>query len=523
MTRPRGIAACGHSATARAAATIVEEGGNAFDAALAAMCAACVVEPVLASLGGGGFLLARPIDGRLAGKAVVYDFFPQTPRRRRPEAELDFQPIVADFGTARQEFHIGIGAAATPGAVKGLFTAHGDLGRMPLRRVVEPAVMLARDGVRVDALQAYLFRLAGAILSSTEACRRLYQSRDNPGEFLRDGETLRLAELADTLEILVIEGEDLFYRGEIASRIVADCAALGGHLTLQDLGHYRVERRHPLAIDAFGARLLLNPPPSSGGILIAFAMAILAQAGMEGLDWGSRAYIARLAQVMEMTNRVRLEARLHELGTETASAALLDPGLIRTYRSQVLGRPQAARGTTHISVIDADGNAAALSLTNGEGCGYVVPATAIVLNNVLGEEDINPHGFHRWPPDQRLSSMMAPTLVLAEDGSLTVMGSGGSNRIRTAILQVLLNLLAFGMPVEDAVRRPRLHFERDRLNIEPGFPEAALQGLEEEFEDVLRWQETNLFFGGVHTVRADRRGAISGAGDPRRGGVALAV
>jgi gamma-glutamyltranspeptidase/glutathione hydrolase len=183
----------------------------------------------------------------------------------------------------------------------------------------------------------------------------------------------------------------------------------------------------------------------------------------------------------------------------------------------------ARRGTTHISIIDAAGNAAGLTLSNGEGSGYVVPGTGIMLNNVLGEEDINPHGFHLWPQDVRISSMMTPTLVIDKDGGLTTLGSGGSNRIRTAILQVLLNRLVFAMPLEDAVNAPRLHVEGDKASIEPGYDEGAVDGLASAFPTVDRWPQSNMFFGGVHAVHRNGRGGFDGAGDARRGGaVALA-
>ena len=198
----KGAIAAGHVETARAAAAILAEGGNAFDAVLAGLCAACVAEPVLISLGGGGFLLAR----RAGGEAVLYDFFAQTPKVRRAAAEVDFFPIVADFGTAQQEFHIGKGSIATPGTVKGLFRVHRDLGSMPMARIVEPAADLARNGVRVDRLLAYIFRIVGKIYSSNAACRAVFGSREHPGDLMGEGEVFTLPAFADTLEALAREG-----------------------------------------------------------------------------------------------------------------------------------------------------------------------------------------------------------------------------------------------------------------------------------------------------------------------------
>ncbi len=519
---PRGIVACGHAETAEAAAAVLDAGGNAFDAALAAMCAACVAEPILASLGGGGFLLARPAAAGSAAAPLVFDFFGQTPKVRLPEDEIDFAPIEADFGSTQQAFHIGMGAMATPGVVKGLFAAHRALGRMPMREVVAPAVALARRGVVTTPMQAYMARVVGAILRHTPASFALLASPKHSGELVQAGEVYRLPEVADVLEILAIEGEDLFYRGEVANRIAGDCRLGGGQLTMADLGGYRVEVRRPVEIDALGARLYLNPPPSSGGILIAFALELLREGPFARDDQSSAEYVTTLAGAMAATNRARIEARLHELDEENVAAAALDPALLARYRGEVLPAVPGRGATTHISVVDAGGNAASLSISNGEGCGYVIPGTGIMLNNMLGEDDINPHGPHRWPVDRRLSSMMTPVLGLDRSGGVTALGSGGSNRIRTAMLQVLLNAFAFQLPLKDAVAASRLHVEQDKLSIEPGFPEPVLDALARSFA-LDRWAEKSMFFGGVHAARRDAGGGVSGAGDERRDGTVLAV
>ena len=519
--RARGVVASGHQETGRAAAAVLEEGGNAFDAALAAMCTACVSESVLASFGGGGFLLARPAQGRHQDETIQYDFFAQTPQSRNSSSDLDFVPVLADFGPTQQQFHIGMSSIATPGVVRGMFEVHRDLGHMPMRQIVEPAVRLAREGVRIGSKQAYMIGVVGAILKSSEASLKIFGSPDRPGELIGEGDVLTMPEFAETLEILAIEGDGLFYRGEIAKLISDDCGRRGGYLGLADLEGYSVERRHPLHLEVFGSKVHLNPPPSTGGILIGFALELLKSAELETLQSGSRQYLTRLAHVMKMTNQARLESRLHELDAENVTDTLLHSGFVDRYVGEILGRPAAPRGTTHISVVDAVGNVASLSMSNGEGSGYVVPGTGIMLNNMLGEEDINPHGFHEWPPNTRMSSMMAPTLVLDPELGVTALGSGGSNRIRTAILQVLLNSVLFRMPLEDAVMSPRIHVEGEKLSVEQGYSEAEVDALVEQFPDSERWGERNMFFGGVHAVRRTPSGEFEGAGDIRRGGVAI--
>ena len=189
-------------------------------------------------------------------------------------------------------------------------------------------------------------------------------------------------DFADTLDALAREGEDLFYRGEIASAIAGDCLSGGGLLSIADFEEYRAHQRHPLSVDYRGMRMYTNPPPSSGGILIAFALELLKGMDMRGLSFGTPAYLERLAKVMELTNKARIESGIHE-----TTGSLLDPDFLAIYKSEILDKPQVHRGTTHVSIIDAAGNAASLTVSNGEGAGYIAPGTGIMLNNMLGEED----------------------------------------------------------------------------------------------------------------------------------------
>jgi gamma-glutamyltranspeptidase/glutathione hydrolase len=514
----RGIIAAGHELTVQAAEAMLRAGGNAFDAVLAAHFAACVAEPVLASLGGGGFLLAcKP-----HAKPLIYDFFTHTPQHKRPVHELDFRPIVADFGTAQQEFHIGQGTIATPGSVKGVFEIHHDLCSMPLREIVAPAVQFAREGVRLNSLQAYIFNIVSPIYSATPETRQIYCSLDSGDRLVGEGEIIRQPELADTLEILAIEGVDLFYRGEIAQAIVRSCVQGGGHLTLNDLGQYDVMRRAPLVLIYRGAQVLTNPPPSSGGLLIAFGLELLKNVKPGLSEFGSAAHLITLAQVMALTNKARAQVLDRFDDVEKASDLLLSTAHLKPYFAAVANHMQRMRGTTHMSVMDARGNLASMTVSNGEGCGSIVSSTGIMLNNMLGEQDLSPQGFHLWQENQRISSMMAPTMVQYPDGSQLATGSGGSNRIRTALLQVLVNLLDFGMPVEQAVRSPRIHLEGEKLSVEGGFQSREVEQLVALYAEHEVWYDLNLFFGGVHTVTNDAGGFI-GEGDPRRGGVCRVV
>lgn len=512
--RIRGAVAAGHAATAEAAADTLRAGGNAFDAVVAAQWCACIAEPVLTSLGGGGFLLAHAASG----KTTLYDFFAHTPRRKRPVKTIDFHPIQADFGTTRQEFHIGYGSVATPGSVGGLFSIHRDLCTLPMPVLMEAAIDLARRGIRINRLQAYIFNVVKPIYLATPQAERRFASRKRPDSLVGEGETLRLPELADTLEQLGREGDRLFYSGDIADQIDAACRDGGGHLSRDDLSAYRVIKRKPLTVDYRDARLLTNPPPSSGGLLIGFALKLVERLAGTGLDFSSPEAIAVLAEAMQCTN----EARLESLAKNRFDNQLLEPAYMQQYLERVQGRARAYRGTTHISVIDAQGNLAALTTSNGEGCGHMLADTGIMLNNMLGEEDLNPHGFQRWPENRRLTSMMAPGMLQTGDGACIALGSGGSNRIRSAILQVVSAIVDSGLPLDEAVHRSRIHYENALLNIESGFDADVLSTLDGLFDEVKYWPDRNLFFGGVHAVARHRSG-FDCCGDPRRGGVALIV
>jgi gamma-glutamyltranspeptidase/glutathione hydrolase len=510
-----GVAASGSAEVSQTAVEILKAGGNAFDAVLGALCTASIAEPLLISLGGGGFLLALP-NGE---KPRVYDFFCQTPKQRRPDRELDFFPIIADFGTAEQEFHIGMGSIAVPGVVAGIFRAHRELGRMPISEIISPAVELARSGVMVDAFHQYIIRILSPIMQATAEASALYESPTEPGQLIREGELLRNPDAADSMEALVIEGPELMYRGEWASRLANDSRSNGGHITLEDLADYRVKRRKPVVFRHRGVRCAINPPPSPGGSLVAFALGVMGDWQSEQDSWGSTGHVLNLLRGMRAASVARHEYSM-EAGLEVKKMeALLGTETVQRWQQGLDLHSLFSRGTTHISVADVEGNIASLTASNGEGCSYVLPGTGIMMNNMLGEEDLNPGGFNRWKADSRLASMMSPAVAELPDGTRFALGSGGSNRIRSAITQVLVNLLDFGMTPEEAVSAPRIHLEGDMLSLEPGFPGEALSALRAAAPRAHLWPEKNLFFGGVHTVSVKHGGIFDGAGDPRRGGV----
>jgi len=492
LTKPLGAAASGHKETSKAARILLQEGGNAFDAALGAMCAACVCEPMLASLGGGGFLLAQTA----AGDSQVFDFFTQTPSAKH--GELDFYPIQADFGTVTQEFHIGMGSIAVPGIVAGLFAIHKTHCRLPLKKIIEPAVYLAREGVRINKLQKYINEILQPIIGASPEATALAAPMFAPGRLAEIGEFISNPDLADTFEALASHGP-------------------------RDLRSYEVILRKPVTVVSHGARISVNSPPSPGGCLIAFALSLLGKIRPGQHEWGGSEHVVALVRVMQASSLVRKKHGLAAGLDSGIAEKILSPDSLGQWHKTLETGALASRGTTQISVVDADGNLASLTLSNGEGSSYVLPGSGIMLNNMMGEEDLNPDGFHRMPPGVRLASMMTPTIVSLPDGGQIALGSGGSNRIRSAILQVLTNVLEFDMGLEQAVTAPRLHLEGSHLNVETGFSAAAIESLQLEWPGVEQWLDANLFFGGVHAVKRLSNGGFRAAGDPRRGGaVAIA-
>ncbi len=513
----RGAIAAGHPQTVQAGVEIFHLGGNAFDAAIAAMLASFVTEPALTSAAGGGFLLAHTAQGQ----NTLFDFFAQTPQSKRPLTDIDFYPVEVDFGTTTQEFHIGMGSIAVPGAIAGIFHIHQRLGRLPLKVVAEPAIHYAQSGTPLSELQAYCFQILAPILMADDAMKAVIAPN---GTLLQAGDVMIMSDFANTLSYLIDNGMREFYQGDMAQRLVQDCRHRGGFLTLDDLNAYRVIERSPLITTYRHKTLVTNPPPSSGGALIAFALNLLSDCPLAQLQTQSSDYVSVLAHAMSLTNQARKDGYDTHLNQDDVVQTFLSSMHLDRYRqqfSEVLAPLNKWGSTTHISAIDADGNAASVTASNGEGAAYVIPTTGIMMNNMLGEADLHPNGFHQWQVNQRISSMMAPTIVLdAQQRPEIVLGSGGSNRIRTAILQVLLKLIDFHMPIDEAVNSPRLHWETGSLNLEPGLHDLAVAASSlPAGTSIVPWERQNLFFGGVHAVARSPQGDFTGAGDRRRGGV----
>jgi gamma-glutamyltranspeptidase/glutathione hydrolase len=490
-----GVVAAGHPVSAQAGAGALREGGNAVDAALGAMLASFACEPLLTGLGAGGYMLVVA-PGQ---EPTLLDFFVEAPGRGADfSARADLIPVPVSFGDAVQVFHIGAASVGTFGMPAGVCEASRRWGRIPLPRLVAPAAALAREGVELNLPQAYIIEILGGIVTSTPESAALFAPG---GQLLGVGERLRQPELADALERLGAEGSAQFYEGETGAAIVDWVSERGGLLTREDLAAYAAAARPPLRVGYRGRAVLTNPPPSAGGILICHALSMLdAEPGPAGAT--------ELVAVMERTQRER---------TAEFLTGLDDPQFVAQF---LAGSGARLGSTTHIAALDREGWACSVTCSNGSASGIIVPGTGVHLNNMLGEQDLNPLGFHRHPPGRRMPSMMAPTVVVREGRAELAVGSAGSNRIRSAILQTILRSIDEGLPAQEAVDAPRLHYEDGVVYTEPGIDNEALSAAGWELGP---FRERNLFFGGAQAAAWEGGENFSGGGDPRRGGAAIVV
>ena len=504
-----GSIAAGHKTTAESARNILERGGNAFDASVGAVFTSMVSEFTLTGPGGGGAFLACPNGS----EPILFDFFVDTPPPH-PNKDLDFFNILVDFGPLKQEFHIGRGSAAVPGNTAGLLLVHERLGKLPLRTILEPAIEAARTGVILNESHGYLMKILDPILTHTSAGKNLFTPE---GTILKEGDNFKNPAFADFLEELIRHGTDYFYKGS-GAKCILDIFSENGLLTSECLANYKVIERTPLKIEFQDKIFYTNPVPSIGGTLIAFTLKLIENSrGSVGVD------VPDLIHAMQITALARKETsidpndsfQIGQILKETVFEKFLERYLSQRTLDRTERDAPSSGATTQVSIIDKCGNAASVTTTNGAGCGYLVPEMGIMLNNMLGEQDLNPLGFHNFVKQERLPTMISPSLVMGNDGPELVVGSGGSNRIRSAILQVILNYFIKEMNLEEAILSPRIHLEGDIFHCEPGIKLPGSNELPYGVQ-IHKWEEQNLFFGGVNAVTP-----TEAVGDIRRGGTGI--
>lgn len=503
--------AAGDRHTARAGAVALRAGGNAVDAVCAAALTSFVCELPLTSPAGAGLVLHGTPD---RGWSVL-DFFARVPGlgAARP-APLDFFAVEVDFGPTTQEFHVGKGAAAVPGALRGLVELHRSHGRLPLSELVVPAYERAVAGYTAHDKLVSILRLLEPIYRVTSGAWSLVETN---GAIPEPGDCLRSPGQAHLLEMLGRD-PDQTLRALEADLVAAFGPSEGGLITPDDLERFRPVSRAPLSVEFSGHTVLTPPPPSSGGGLISLGLRV-ADRGELAAD-GFGAHWVGLAEVLRAVSRARADG--YDIGLarpDFLTALLSDDGVDEAMRRAEELAERSLGSTTHVSVLDDHGGAASMTCSNGEGCGHVLSPWGVHVNNFLGEEDINPGGFHALPAGTSMPTMMAPTIVLDGRTPRLVLGSGGSNRLRSAILQVLINHLGFGRPLAESVAADRLHVEGARLWLEStGYLTGPrLDAVEARWPGATRFERPSMFFGGVHAA-ALSSGRFTGIGDARRAG-----
>lgn len=508
----RGAIAAGHPLTAEAGAKAMREGGNAVDAAVAAMLTSFIAESPLTGIGAGGFMLIHTPSG----ESHLLDFFVSSPQTVAPAAEQT--EFMVDFDGALQQFNGGAPTCGVYGTAAGLWGALDRFGTMPMTELARPAIELSRAGVPTSEVHAFLYRILAPILTAWPEGRAVYAP---DGNMPQAGELLMLPEFGDAIERLAEDGPEPFYTGEIAQKVSDFVTANGGTISREDLADYAVIDRKPGETVYRGHRVITNPPPSSGGLLIADSLVHLGH--------GTQVQAGDLVAAMDFANRGRDREFVEGLQREGFWDEFLTSGA-----SWLTGDHDAIQGggalpesrlgsTTHISVLDEAGLAVSVTCSNGSCSGVIVPGTGISMNNMLGEMDLNPLGVENNRGGERVTSMMSPTVVVKDGEPRIVVGSAGSNRIRSAVLQTIVNVIDREMSIEDAVKAPRVHFEDGMVQAEPGINELALEAIQKAGTPVAQWDRTNLFFGGCQAVGRDAGGELAGGGDPRRGGAFVLV
>ena len=509
---------------------VLRSGGNAIDAAVAVGFALAVTHPTAGNLGGGGFMLVRLADGR----ATFIDF------RERAPAAASRNMYLDAAGKATADSTLGYRASGVPGTVRGLEYASQKYGKRPWAELLRPAIELASKGFPLSYGTAQSLRSSARLLSRFPESNRIFLRE---GKYYEPGETFAQPELARTLERFARLGARDFYEGETARLLAKDMAAHGGLITEADLKNYAVKERQPLTGGYRGYSIVTAPPPSSGGVGILQMLGVLEGTGYEKAGAGSAAAVHYMAEAM----RRYFADRARHLGdadfVKVPLAGLLDPNYILKLRQSIgpqratpssqvragvfAGRESAE--TTHYTIADAGGNIAAVTYTLNGGYGSKVTAAGLgfLLNNEMDDfapkpGEANMYGLiqgeaNAIQPGKTPLSSMTPTIVLRDGKPYLVLGSPGGPTIINTVLEVIVNVLDFGMNAQDAVNWPRFHHQwmPDELRLEPGYSPDTVALLEKRGHRVKRVNAQ----GEVAAIRFSN-GWLEGAPDPRTDGTA---
>ncbi len=535
-----------HEEASKVGADILQKGGNAVDAAVATGFALAVVHPAAGNIGGGGFMLVRFADG----KTHFLDYREKAPKAASRDMYLDAQGnVIPDAST------VGYKAISVPGSVAGMVYAQKHWGKLPLKTVMEPAIRLAREGVVLTYEEAQA--LHNKELAQFPDSKRIFQ-RD--GNFYEPGEVLKQPELARTLERISAKPDD-FYKGAMARELAADVKNGGGLMTEQDLADYEVKERQPVQGTYRGYEIISAPPPSSGGVTMLEALNILEGYDLASLGSRSADSIHLTAEAFRRAFYDRAEflgdpdfnqlpiPQLLDKKYAAAWRTLLDPthastskdlrrpaGFGELDRQATLHTPYVGReseNTTHYSVVDADGNAVAVTTTLNDSFGSRVTSGKLgfLLNDEMDDFTSKPgvpnaYGLiqgeaNSIAPGKRPLSAMAPTIVLKDGKLFLVLGSPGGPRIITTVANILMGMVDYGLDVQQAVNAPRFHhqWQPDQIYIErTGLSPDTIKLLQTRGHKL----ETQGYWSDGECIAIDARtGERLGAPDGRGGGKAV--
>ena len=511
-------------------ARVLEQGGNAVDAAVAIGFALAVTYPRAGNLGGGGFML---VHDAADADTVAIDYRELAPLKASRNMYLDEN---GEVDRARSFFsHL---AAGVPGTVAGMWYAHQHYGKLPWKDLLAPAIGLARDGFVVSYdMSVLLDTQRERLCRNATTCSYFFKG---DGEAYQHGDRLVQTDLARTLELIAEHGAKGFYEGETAQKIADDMARSGGLVDLESLAAYEVDVRKPLEGDYRGWKIVTMPPPSSGGVHVLQMLNILERFDVEAMGSESADSVHLLTEVARLAYADRskhlgdpeyVEVPVawltgKEYGRELAGT--IDMQRARPSSEVLPGTapPYESADTTHYSVIDRDGNIVANTYTLNFtfGSGISVEGAGFLLNNEMADfvaRPDTPNAFgllggdaNAIEPGKRPLSSMTPTLLFGEDGSVVATGSMGGSRIIMGVLQTIVNIVDHGMNIAEAAAAPRMHHQwlPDNLQLEPGFSPDTIRILRERGHEVL---DSRYSMGSTQTV-SWQDGLFRGASDPRR-------
>jgi len=528
----RGVVVAPQPMAADAGATVLEQGGNAFDAAVATAFMQMAVDPFMCGIGGYG--IAHLYDAR-TGKTVIVDFFGTAGSRARPDMWVDLirrSPEGHEYVEGIPN-EIGHASATTPGTVAGMTEIHRRWGSLPWATLLQPAVETLYGGLPVPAYVEDYFDYPFPAhrpgfadwLRTTPSMAALWFKED--GSLRRTGNLWRNADYAKTLAVLAEEGGDAFYSGSVARRIAGDMAANGGHITADDLKGYRPVIRESLSATYRGYQVLSAPPPASGAIMLQM-LKILEGFDVKALEPYSGDYLALLSKVMDwgLANQPLIGDPAF---VENPVASMLSPETTQIIRERIKSgeRPVPApriadSGTTHLTVWDAEGNIAAITHSLGIGSGVVTPGLGFQYNSAIANFDPRPGRPASLAPGKREWRGHTPTIVMSRGKPFMALGSPGGHKIITAVLQVILNVVDYHMTPVEAVSAPRLYSENGKVRLESRVRRSAVEFLKSQgLEVTVVPFGYDTIQGRIQLVLNGRDGLVRGASDPRRdGGIA---